>query len=292
MSSRSLLNLALLCVAGILVLVIVYRPGFEPEAAPPALTALSGDTISRIHVTRTAREPLTFIRQADHWTLAGNSDLPANDLQMRSLLAILQAPIARSYPAGGLDLETLGLKPPQATIMLDDIHIDIGTTDAIDKLRYVRTGDNVFLVTDNYQQLINTDWPGFVTRKLLPQDARLTRLQLPDMELSLSADGQWQLSGDAAAISPAALQTLASNWEQASAYYVRRYQQQETSETITLEFSNHTGPLTFSIVTRTPEFVLARPDLGIQYHLQAATGEALLAIPQSSPEAESHAGTP
>ena len=292
MSSRNLLNLALLCMAGILVLVIIYRPGFEPEAAAQTLTTLTGDTISRIFVTRTAREPLTFIRQAENWTLAGSSDLPANDLQIRSLLAILQTPTARSYPADSLDLETLGLKPPQATIMLDDTRIDIGITDALDRLRYVQTGDSVFLVADNYQHLINTDWPGFVTRKLLPKDARLTRLQLPDMDLTLTADDQWQLSGDAAAISPAALQTLASNWEQASAYYVRRYQQQVISETITLEFSNQTEPLTLSIVTHTPDLVLARPDLGIQYHLQAATGEALLAIPKSSPEAEPHAGTP
>ena len=51
------------------------------------------------------------------------------------------------------------------------------------------------------------------------------------------------------------------------------------SETVTLEFSTAAEALTFHIVTRTPELILARPDLGIQYHLQADMAGMLLAIP-------------
>lgn len=284
MSSRTLINLALLCLAGMLALVIVYRPGIEPEPVPQTLSALTGDGITRIHVTRTAREPLTFTRHADNWVLAGSSELPASDIQIRSLLAILQAHSTRSYPADSLDLATLGLEPPQATLMLDDTRLDIGLTDALDNMRYVQTGDTVFLVTDRYQHLINANWSNFVERKLLPANARLTRLQLPNMELSLTADSQWQLSPADAAVSAAALQSLVRNWEQASAFYVRRYQDNATGETITLEFSNTAAPLTLHIVARTPELILARADQGIQYHLQGDMEQALLALPSGPQE--------
>jgi hypothetical protein len=279
MSSRSLLNLALLCLAGVLVLVIVYQPGITPEAAPQTVTTLTAENISHIQVMRATREPLAFTRRADNWFLTGNRELPASDFQIRSLLAILQAESTRSYTADSLDLETLELEPPLATLILDDTQLKIGATDALDKLRYVQAGDTVFLVTDRYQHLINSDWPGFVARRLLPAQAKLSRLQLPEFSLSLGADSQWQLSPANAAVSPAALQTLIANWEQAAAYYVRHYQDQVTAGTITLEFSDNTEPVTLQVMAHTPELVLARPELGIQYHLQGDMKETLLALP-------------
>jgi len=114
MSSRSLLNLALLGVAAVLVLVIVYQPGISPEPAAQTVTTLSSDNISRIKITRTTREPLEFIRHGDKWFLSGESELPASDFQIKSLLAVLQAEAARSYPAGSLELATVGLEPPLA----------------------------------------------------------------------------------------------------------------------------------------------------------------------------------
>jgi len=282
MSSRTLINLALFCLAGILILVIIYRPGIAPEPVPQLLTALTGDGISRIHVTRTAREPLTFTRHADNWVLADSSELPASNFQIRSLLAILQAHSSRSYPADSLDLAAVGLEPPQATLMLDDTRFDIGLTAALDNMRYVQTGDTVYLVTDKYQHLINADWSSFVERKLLPANARLTRLQLPKLDLSQTADHQWQLSPADPPVSAAALQSLVSNWEQATAYYVRRYQDNATGEVITLEFSNAVEPVSFHIVSRTPEFILAQPDRGIQFHLQSEMEQALLALPDDT----------
>jgi len=284
MSSRNLINLALLCLAGLLILVIVYRPGIAPESASQTLTALTGDGITRIQVTRTKRDPLLFTQHADNWVLAGSNELPASNFQIHSLLGILQAQPARSYPADSLDLETLGLKPPQATLLLDDTRLEIGLTEALDNMRYVQMGDTVFLVADKYQHLINADWSSFVERKLLPANSRLTRLQLPDLDLSLTAAGVWQLSPADPAISADTLTALVSNWEQATAYYVRRHKDGTSGEKVTLEFSSAAEPVTFHIVAQTPELILARPDKGIQYHLQGTMGQTLLMIPAGTEE--------
>jgi hypothetical protein len=284
MSSRTLLNLALFCLAGLLTLIVVYRPGIEPEPVPQPLTALSADGITRIQVTRTTREPLTFTRHVDTWVLEDSHALPASDLQIRALLALLQAPATRSYPADSLDLEALGLEPPQATLLLDDTRFDIGITEAVDKLRYVQTGDTVFLIPDQYQHLINADWSSFVERRLLPANTRITRLQLPEFTLSLTAANQWQLSPAGPEISTDALQSLVSNWEQATAFYVRRHQNKASGETITLEVSKTAEPVTFHIVAHTPELILARPELGIQYHLQGDMAQALLTMPDDRQE--------
>ena len=286
MSSRNLINLALFCLAGLLILILVYRPGIAPEPASQALTALTGNGITRIQVTRTSRDPLLFTRHANNWVLAGNSELPASNFQIHSLLDILQARPARSYAADSLDLETLGLKPPQATLVLDETRLEIGLTDALDNMRYVLTGDTVFLVADKYQHLINADWSSFVERKLLPANSKLTRLQLPDLELSLTAADAWQLSPADPAISADTLAALVSNWEQVTAYYVRRHDDSTGGEKIILEHSTAAEPVTFQIVAQTPELILARPDLGIQYHLQGTMVQTLLALPAGTQETD------
>jgi hypothetical protein len=104
--------------------------------------------------------------------------------------------------------------------------------------------------------------------------------------LSLTADNQWQLSPADPTVSTAALQSLVSNWEQSTAYYVRRYLDNASGETITLEFSNAATPLTLHIVARTPELILARADQGIQYHLQGNMEQALLGLPGGSQETD------
>ena len=286
MSSRTLFNLVLLCLAGILLAVILYRPGMQPEPVPQTVTALTGEAISRIQVTRSTREPLLFTRAADGWMITGSHEIPASGMQMRLLLALLHARAIRSYPADSLDLEAIGLAPPQATLMLDDNRFDIGLTDPLDRLRYIQTGGTVVLVPDQYQHLINADWPSFAERKLLPAGAQLTRLQLPGLTLSLTADKQWQVDPADPAISSSALQSLVSNWEQATAYYVRAYQGKPGTGTISIGWSNAAEPLTFHILARTPELILARPEHGIQYYLQSASGDSLLGIPDEQPDAD------
>ena len=280
MSSRNLLNLALLALAGILALVIFYQPGITPEPAPQAVTALGGKNIKRIQVVRMTRDPLTFTRHDGEWFLSGDRELPASNFQVSSLLAVLQTAAIRSYPVDSVEPETLGLAPPLATLTLDNVHFKIGITDALDKLRYLQTGDTVFLVSDRYQHLISADWPGFVSRKLLPASAGISQLQLPHTILSLSADNQWQQSAATDSVDAGKLQILVDSWQQASATYIRHYQPVTGSETVTLEFSTAAEAVTFQIVARTPELILARPDLGIQYHLQADMAGILLAVPE------------
>ena len=279
MSSRTLLNLALMAIAAVLALVIVYQPGITPEPAPQTVTTVGSEKISHIRVTRTTREPLAFTRRGDSWFLVNHHDLPASDFQVNSLLATLQAEAMRSYPADSIDPAELGLQPPLATLTLGDTEIKIGTTDALDKLRYLQAGDTVYMVTDRYQHLVNADWPGFVSRKLLPAGARISELKLPQTTLSLTAGNQWQQFPAHATTEPPDLQALVDNWQQASATYIRRYQPSGNGETVTVTLSGNPDPLTFNIVTRTPELVLARPDLGIQYHLQGEMDKALLATP-------------
>jgi hypothetical protein len=277
MTSRSLLNLAMAGIAIGLGLTAWFRPGLEPPETPQPVTTLNPGEVNHIQISRLQRPMLTFRRQADDWLLAGDPPLPASPFQLNALLAILQATAERRYPADALDLRELGLDPPQATVVLNDrTTLLIGNTEPLDNLRYLQYGATVYLVADRYQHLINADQTNFIERRLLDAGAGITRLTLPNLTLTKSDAGHWELLPDDPDISADAVQQLLTNWQQASALYVRPYEQSTLGTRITLELADSNTPLIFELVSRSPEFILARPDLGIQYHFSNDVGEHLL----------------
>lgn len=280
MSARLLLNLALTMLALLLVAVVWLRPGLEPESAPPAITALEAEQVDSINITRLQGEPLGFSKRGDDWFIDNDPSMPADAFQVRTILALLQAASIRSYPAEAIDLAGPGLDPPQASVMFNGTRVEIGAIEPLDKLRYVKTGTTIHLVEDRYQHLLNAGFNNFVQRHLLPHDAQINTLQLPDLTLTRTDGIHWQLTPENKTASADDIDALVSNWQRASALYVRRIEPGEHDSTISLTLEGESEPVVFTVVAREPDLVLARPEWGIQYHLTADTGAGLLALPQ------------
>jgi len=286
MSTRTLLNLVLLLAAFGLALVAWFRPGVKPvEETRPITTGLAPEQVDHLTVERLTRDPLRFSKRDGRWfLLADNRELPAADFQVRALLRLLQTTATRHYPAGSLDLASLGLKPPQAHVTMDDVNFGFGATDALKSQRYVQVGDTVYLIDDQYQHLLNADWPNFVSRQILDGRGAITRLELPDMTLAYADDGHWRLDPEQESVGVDALQTLIDNWQNATALMTRRYADGTGSETVTVHTRGSDEPLVLRIVSRSPDLVLARPDWGVQYLLPGSEADSLLALPQPAPE--------
>ncbi|MGB5306199.1 MAG: DUF4340 domain-containing protein [Gammaproteobacteria bacterium] len=278
MSTRALFNLTLVLLTIGLIMIVYYKPGLESDNTLQPITTLDPAQVTDIRITRAERGPLHLVKKTGVWMLAGTTELPASAFQVRALLPLLQASAVHSYSAGSLDLAALGLDPPLATITLGATEIRIGTTESLENKRYAQVGNTVYLIDDRYQHLINADWSNFVSRKLLPANAEITRLQLPDITLTRTADDQWQVDPETADTSADAIQQLIDTWERASALYVRRHANTGADETIRITTGANAEPVTFTISARTPDLILARTDLGIEYHLTDDQGPALLSL--------------
>jgi hypothetical protein len=280
MATRGLLNLALVALALVMGLIIYYEPGLEPADAPqPLTTLLVADDVIGIHIERVKYDPVSFIKRNGRWYLVTEQqELPASTFQLQALLRLLETSSSSQYAADTVDLAALGLDPPQATVTIDDVAILFGNTAPLDGKRYLQIDATVHLIEDRYQHLINAGWTNFVERKLLPADKSISRLQLPDMTLTLTDKGQWQLSPGKPGTSADAIRQLLDHWGRVSALYARRYDGRTSDEIITLEFSDSPEALTFMVIAHSPELVLARPDWGIQYHLTRGVEETLLTL--------------
>jgi hypothetical protein len=280
MGTRGLLNLVLVVVALGMGLVIYFEPGLEPADTPQPLgTQLTPDEAIGIHIERVKYDPLSFIKRNERWYLmTEQQELPASKFQVQALLRLLETSSSSRYAADTVNLESLGLEPPQATVTIDDVVILFGNTAPLDGKRYAQIDATVYLIEDNYQHLINAGWANFVERKLLPADKSIRTLRLPDMTLTFTDKDQWQLSPDKPGISADAIQQLLDRWNKVNALYARRYDDRTSDEIITVEFSDSPETLTFMIIAHSPELVLARPDWGIQYHLSSNVEETLLTL--------------
>jgi hypothetical protein len=248
MKSRWIMNLLLL--AGIVALGLVARfePGIEAPPETPAITALKLDDVHRMHVNRPLRDDLVLIRRS---------------------------PPVRSYAAADMDLAALQLSPPYATIFLNDTAVEFGSLEPIDNLRYVRVGERVHLIPDNYLPLMESSFTQFVRDRLLDKDARIEAIRLPDLSLSRTEQG-WQMDPDQG-LSDAVLQQFVDIWQDASALSVQAANPEQSGDLIEIRLKGKETPVRLQIISRKPELVLVRPDYGIQYRM-GNRSEAMLTL--------------
>jgi hypothetical protein len=283
MGSRTWLNLGLLILAGALAIVAVYLPGVKKPAPLPALTSLTPAAITSIRIERKAQPAIALKKEASGWRLTEPLQLPANTVVVESLLGLTQAASHAQWVAASLDLEKFKLKSPRIRVRLNDVELGFGDTEPLEGRRYVLAGNTVHLITDGYYPKLIAPPASFVSLALLPGPARLEDIELPGLTLTHDAQG-WSAQPGA---SPDAVNTLVQEWTAAQALQVRPYNapasQIKLVETITLRQEGTQPPLRFIIVSRAPELILARPELGVQYHLPQDAAQRLLMLPAAGP---------
>lgn len=280
MKSRVLVNLLLLLGIVVLALVARYEPGIEtpPEAA--AITMLKAADVHRIHINRPVRDDLVLVRLSpEHWQIDSEVPLPADDLKLRALTRLAEQQPARSYPAGEMNLAELQLDPPYATAILNDTAIEFGQLEPIDRLRYVRVNDRVYLIPDSYLPLLEAGFSQFVRHRLFEQQARIESIRLPGLAISHSDNG-WAVDPQQD-VGTDVIQQFVDIWQDTDAISIQPADPGQSGEAVEIRLRNQAQPVVFQIIARQPELVLSRPDWGIQYRL-GNRAEALLTLDAAS----------
>lgn len=284
MGARNATNLVMLVMAGMLVLLVWLEPGSQDGEGPPRLLAIDPATIERIRVTRLGQEPLLLERVAGRWWLREPFNLPANGYRVTSLLRLPESRSLGQHPVGDRELTPFGLAPPQALVTLnDETVVAFGHATPLDNRRYLLLGDQFHLVTDSlYYQLI-TDATRFIDLQLLPEGSEPTALTLPALTLQQTAQ-RWQVSPEPTDYSADQAVALVDSWRHAQAVAVERYDGNK-GKAITIELAGGER-YAFLVTAESPELIVARPELGIQYHLAGSSAARLLSLLPPTASAE------
>lgn len=277
LGSRTLLNLGLLAAVAILALLAIYEPGKEKPKEEPHLVQFTSDGISTLRIERVNGPTIVLERQQGSWRMTEPLAIGVNDFRISSLLRIGELKSLKQFKATPEQLAQYGLQAPNATLIINGTtRIEFGNSTPIDQRRYVRVGDTVHLITDNYFYHLIGAPTTYASNSLLDSKAALVRLELPGLVLA-QQEGKWSATPQPVDFSADQVTQLLDHWRHAQALEVAPYDGRK-GERVRLTFAGNDQPVEFLVTERTPELILARPDLKVQYHLPPSSVAELLTL--------------
>ncbi|VAW86692.1 hypothetical protein MNBD_GAMMA18-358 [hydrothermal vent metagenome] len=285
MSSKNWLNISLLAILALL-LTITFWPGEEPAPAKATTVAgpLDSASINTITVTRRGHPGIVLHKKDQQWWLQQPA-LPAKAHLISELLALLESESLIKYPLNEIEAGPIGLENPFLCIEYNQQRACFGARNPLNQLRYLQFGDQIHMIYDTLSHQLSGEAHDYVSLKLLPDDAQITALTLEDDLMLKKSDGIWHLTPPPENYSADQTQQLINNWQQTQALVVAPYQPTDSEATLQLALEKQ-GTIAFELISSDPELILARPELGIQYHLSEGSLSRLTRLPALEIESE------
>jgi hypothetical protein len=268
--------------------VTVYFSREKPEPPPPPLTSLNTNDINRILIRHGGRKDIRLEKRKNgDWWLATPVETRAEAVEVGAILGLAERASQRRYPVAEMDLAGIDLDPSGWSVQLNDVRIEFGSLDPIEARRYARLGDTVHLIEDPPSAALDAEYHDLVARRLLPENAAITRIALPDFTLSRSGKAGWTVTPAAADRGADAAQQLADTWQQAQAMWITMLDSNKRAQG-QVEIRAGDERFQFTILDRKDQLVLARPELGVQYTLSKTLDSDLFELkPPAKEDTES-----
>jgi hypothetical protein len=263
MSKRWLINYLLFTLIIIFTWIGVKYPIREDQKIDRAsITGLRTQDINSIRI-ETADDIIGLERQGGRWMLTSPIHWYANNISTERLASMAELKPASSLPRSEIDPGELGLTIPKAVVRLNEQSVLFGDTNQIGNRRYLLVEPNVYLSDDTFFPFINQGLSAFVDNRLLPSAASIQQLKSSAFSVTRQ-DGAWKSSD--ATHATQAIDELVNNWQSKQANRIKPYESKEMplkKFTATLDNSE---AIEFFVMAIKPEIIIARPDLGLQYH--------------------------
>ena len=267
MNNRQWLNIGLLGLVSLLVVLVWYEAGREAAPVHGPLTALSPGSVNKIEIMRRGRDRIALTGRGDEWWLNAPVRIAANRFRVESMLGVLTTDSLARFPARGRDLAAFGLDQPAVRATFNNTELAFGGMTPLDQRRYVLVDDTVHLIVDSYYFDFTAEVADFASRNLVPAGQRITALATPAFQLKQAEGGLWAVTPPGRIRSADAIQALVDEWQHVQALRVSLYQSAPALGEVTLALAGQQQALHYRITAQGPEWVLARPELRLQFHL-------------------------
>lgn len=262
MPKKDILNLVLLVI--VIVLASVIYLSEEKSTALNRLTNLDLNDISSINIHHNKSNTIIVRHEQNQWQITQPINIAANNFRINSLLNLLSAPVHKQYLLTEIDTKTIGLDEPQTSVQFNKLTIDFGITNPATNLRYLKLNNYVYTIEDVFYPLISSHFGTLVSLNLLPANSQIEKLVLPELTIARDEHGLWRSNIE---ISADNIVKTIQHWQQDQAFGVHKYMQRKKLGEVLIYLENSETPITYIITDMEPWLILARPEAGLEYHL-------------------------
>jgi hypothetical protein len=286
---RTHLNIALLVVVAGLGVAVWFGQKKAEDKKPP-LTTLDKSAVDSIVIEHPGSPAIRLAKQNGAWMLTAPVQAETDPFEINALIGLADTGVQQTLAEG--DLKELGLAPARYRISVNQHTIDFGGEEALKYRRYVLVdGKQIALIDDPGSAAFDADYSDLVAKNLLPANAEITRIAAPGLTIEKTAGDVWS-SPDHPQAKPEQLLAVVTAWKNAKAMFNARIEPEDANAeamTLTLADGRTVG---FTIVSREPQLLLSRADLGVRYTVSKADIDGLLKIGEPAPASAAPATTP
>lgn len=263
MNKNNLLNLVLFLVVIALASIIYFIEEESTELEKISNSNITG--ISTIKIQHNQNTTTIIKSPSTHWKITEPVAVDANDFRINSILKLLNAPVHNQYSLDEINTSDTGLAKPLTSIQFNNHTIEFGIINPATNLRYIKFNNTVYTIEDVYYPLLSSHFGTLVSLNLLPADSKIEKLVLANQTIAKDGSGLWQSNSKMSADN---INRTLDHWRNDQAFGVHQYmQRKEDLGEVFVYIEGQQQPLTYIITDTDPWLILARPEIGLEYHL-------------------------
>ncbi len=271
MSNKNILNLSLFIIVCALANLIYFSETKVTLLSP--LSDVEIASINKITIQHNNAETIIEKQYNDEWIINKPTVIDANNFRINSILKLINAPVHSQYQLNEIDPGLIGLDNPTTTITFDKNIILFGIINPATGLRYVQFKNIIYTLEDVYFPLISSHFSTLVSLNLIPTDSKVIKLILINQTISQNDDGLWQSNISIAADNVA--KTIDS-WQTTQAFGIHEYLGRENLGDVFVYTDKQPAVISYQITDVDPWLIIARPELGLEYHLNLEAYDQLI----------------
>ena len=271
MQKKIILNLFLLIIVCALANVIYFSETKNNKLEP--LSTLDATSINEITIKHNAYTTVINKHHRNHWIISHPVKVDANEFRINAILKLINAPIHSQYSPDDIDVSTIGLDTPSTSISFNNHNILFGTINPATGLRYVQFNNIIYTLEDVYYPLISSHFGTLVSLNLLPFDSKVKKLILVNQTIARNDNGLWQSN---ITINADNIAKAIDDWQTKQAFGVHEYIERNTLGDVFIYTDTSLEPISYQITDIDPWLIIARPGLGLEYHLDIEAYDQLI----------------
>ena len=277
---KSWITLGVLFSAVIGLGLFVWLKPSKPQAIPQVLSSLKASDARTVRVLRNGKPLATLEKRPAEWFMTEPVKAPADSFQVLRLLAILQAKSASQYPASAA--AKFALDAPQTEIIVNDQRFAFGTINAVTREQYVLAQNQIYPLDPSFGAAVPADASMLLRRTVLAPGDMPVRFEFATF--TVENDTKKWIIAPASGTPPSQddFNRWVAQWREGSGLRTDIADARKPTATppneirITLKDGSK---ITLNVVQSTPELIVRRADLGLQFAFVGDVGKQMLAPP-------------